>query len=85
MASGFPNEAQKSKVKGWQWSLAMFIPGSNKSGVADPLSSFWGRKGRRRQTRIGSPMLVQGQRSAMFLRLDTSVVLLSFNQVRMVE
>ena len=23
MASGFPNEAQKSKVKGWQWSLAM--------------------------------------------------------------
>ena len=25
MACGFHNEAQKSKVKGWQWSLAMFI------------------------------------------------------------
>ena len=26
MASGFPNEAQKSKVKGWQWSLTCSSP-----------------------------------------------------------
>ena len=30
MAFGFPNEAQKSKVKGWQWSLTMFIPESDR-------------------------------------------------------
>ncbi len=30
MASGFSNAGQKTKIKGQQWSLAMFIPGSDR-------------------------------------------------------
>ena len=65
MAYGFPNEAQKSKVKGWQWSLSMFIPGSDRQCSC---------KVKGRQCSCGNVALRSWQCSskvvAMFLRLD---------------